>query len=96
VTADGDSHLDAPLHHGERAISARVLDQTVILDLSSDSYTRLNGTASDLWDLLAEPRTQAELATNLIGGHGIDEGRARADVEAFIAPLLERGLLESD
>jgi hypothetical protein len=89
--ADGEERL----RHSERAISARVLDQTVILDLSSDSYTRLNGTASDLWDLLAEPRTGGELAESLIGTHGIDKRRARADVEDFIAPLLERGLLES-
>jgi coenzyme PQQ synthesis protein D (PqqD) len=94
MTADGDPHRDAPLRHSERAVSARMLDQTVILDLRSDSYTRLNGTASDLWDLLAEPRTQAELAESLIGTHGIDETRARADVGTFIAPLLERGLLE--
>lgn len=94
MTAGGDRERDARLRHSERAVSARVLDQTVILDLSADRYTRLNGTASDLWDQLAEPRTRDDLAESLVKSHAIDSERAQADVEAFLAPLLARGLLE--
>jgi hypothetical protein len=94
MSAGGEARADAQLRQSERAISARVLDQTVILDLSADRYTRLNGTASDLWDQLAEPRTGSDLVGWLISAHGIDERRARDDVQAFLAPLLDRGLLE--
>jgi hypothetical protein len=94
MAVGGDAQGNARLRHSERAISARVLDQTVILDLGADRYTRLNGTASDLWDELAEPRTGSDLVGWLIRAHGIDERRARDDVQAFLAPLLDRGLLE--
>jgi hypothetical protein len=95
MAADGDARPDARLRHSERAIAARVLDQTVILDLTADDYTRLNGTASDLWDQLAEPRTESELVDWLVAAHGIAEQRARDDVGAFVSRLLDRRLLEA-
>lgn len=75
------------------AISARVLDQTVILDLDHDRYTRLNGSAGLVWDELAEARTEAELAARLVAEYGIDVDRARADVGRLLARLHETGLL---
>jgi Coenzyme PQQ synthesis protein D (PqqD) len=93
MSAGGESR--ERLRHSEAAIWARVLDQTVILNLSADHYTRLNGTAGELWEQLTEPRTESELAQALVRAHGIDARRARADVQAFLAPLFERGLIES-
>jgi hypothetical protein len=76
------------------AVSARVLDETVILDLDHDRYTRLNGSAGLLWEELAEPRTPAELADRLVSEYGIDAERARADAERLLSKLRAGGLLE--
>ncbi len=80
--------------HSERAISARVLEETVILDLDLDRYTRLNGSAGVLWDELTEPRTVEELADCLRRNYGIEGERAAADASALIDSLLGRELIE--
>jgi Coenzyme PQQ synthesis protein D (PqqD) len=76
-------------------VSARVLEETVVLDLDGDRYTRLNGSAGLLWEELAEPRSGAELADRLVAEYGIDSDRARADVEGLLAKLRDGGLLET-
>jgi hypothetical protein len=76
------------------AISARVLGETVILDLDRNRYTRLNGSAGLLWETLAEPRSTDQLAAELIAEYGIESSRADADAHALIAGLRETGLLE--
>jgi hypothetical protein len=75
-------------------VSARVLEETVILDLDHDRYTRLNGSAGLLWEELAEPRSGAELADHLVAEYGIGSDRARADVEGLLTKLRDGGLLE--
>lgn len=76
-------------------ISARVLEETVVLDLANDRYTRLNGSAGLLWEELAEPRTGAELADRLVAEYGIGADRAQADVESLLTKLGDGGLLET-
>lgn len=76
-------------------VSARVLEETVILDLDHDRYTRLNGSAGLLWEELAEPRSSAELAACLVAEYGIGTDRARADAETLLAKLQDGELLEA-
>ncbi|HKJ36030.1 MAG TPA: PqqD family protein [Solirubrobacterales bacterium] len=75
------------------AISARVLEETVILDLDRDRYTRLNGSAGMLWETLAEPRSAEQLAAALVAEYGIEPARAEADANTLIEKLRGRGLL---
>ncbi len=90
----GKRIADAPtFRRSGAAISARVLDQTVILELDHDRYTRLNGSAGLLWDELAEARTESELAARLVAAYGIDDDRARGDVGRLLARLRDGGLL---
>lgn len=92
--------MSAPDDHRYRrfgeAISARVLDETVVLDLERNRYTRLNGSAGLLWEALEEPRSADQLAAELVAEYGIDSARAEADARALVATLRERGLLEED
>lgn len=81
--------------HSEQAISARVLEETVILDLEHDRYTRLNGSAGLLWAELAEPRTIADLAERLRERYGIPAERATADATALVDRLQERRLVRA-
>jgi hypothetical protein len=54
----------------------------------------VNGSGRVLWELLAEPRTEAELTAALVARYEIDEARAAADVAGFVADLRRRGILE--
>ena len=68
-------------------------DDIVVLDLKGSVYLKLNGSGRVLWESLAEPRTDSELAAALVDKFGIDDKRAAADVAAFVEQLRSRDLL---
>jgi hypothetical protein len=91
-----DPQLDSQTRVSRRpsVISEQVLEETVILDLESDAYVRLNPTGRLLWERLAAPQTLGTLAQALVGEFEIDEPRALADATGFVRDLLGRGLVE--
>ena len=84
----------AVVARSEHAIAERVFEETVLLDPNTDRYTRLNRSGGVLWDALEQPTGLAALAERLQAEFGVDAERARADVNAFIRQLDERGLIE--
>ena len=56
-------------------------------------YT-LNAAGRRLWDLIALPRTEDELAGNLVERYRISREAARHDVRAFLADMVRMGLAE--
>jgi hypothetical protein len=69
-------------------------EDIVVLDLEGSVYLKVNGTGRVLWELLAEPRTEAELAGALVDRYGIEQALAVADVASFVADLRQRGIVE--
>lgn len=53
----------------------------------------LNETGKFLWDELDNPQTVQSLAQALIRRYGIDEARAREDVERFLQPIYPTGAI---
>ena len=68
-------------------------EEVILLDLRSSTYLAANPTASILWRLLEEGTTEAALVDALRQEFDVDEARARADVEHFLATCRERELL---
>lgn len=68
-------------------------DEVVVLDLEGSVYLKLNGSGRLLWERLNEPCDVSDLIEALVAEYGIEEDRARIDVESFLADLRERGLL---
>jgi hypothetical protein len=77
-------------------LAEQLLDETVILDPSTDAYARLNRSGTFLWPAIAEGSRVSELAQALAERFALSPERARADVEAFVAMLLDRGFVETD
>ena len=75
-------------------------DDVVVLDLKGSVYLKLNGSARVLWERLAEPCTEAELAATLVERFGIDDEQAASDVAAFLGrsprPRPARGVSRRD
>ncbi|MET0146548.1 MAG: PqqD family protein [Ilumatobacteraceae bacterium] len=69
-------------------------DEVVVLDLGGSVYLKLNGSGRVLWEALAEPATEAELAAALVDRFGIDDQRAADDVAAFVGELRRRELID--
>jgi hypothetical protein len=74
----------------------REIDGEVIaLEARGSRYIASNPAGAVLWQELAEGATRTGLAESLVGAFGIAPDRALDDVDAFLADLTARGLIES-
>jgi hypothetical protein len=73
----------------------RLVDgESVIVNLETSYYYGLNRSGTLLWTALADrARSADELARELAEACGIDEARARGDVDALLADLTREDLL---
>ena len=78
------------------AVAWREIDgEVVALGLESSTYFGTNSSGTVLWRRLAEGTTRAELVGDLVTTFDLEQAHAEADVDAFLADLRTRGLLES-
>jgi hypothetical protein len=68
--------------------------ELVALDEQAATYLSGNPTATLLWTALAEGTTRDQLVDTLVDAYHVERGRAESDVEAFVADLRGRNLLE--
>ena len=75
-------------------VLSRVLDdEAVLLDLASGTYFGLNEVGTEIWQLIAEGRTVAEVRAALLERFEVDEATVQADLERLVGELSERGLV---
>ena len=74
-------------------LSAETGDGLVMMSSTAAEYIGLSETGGRIWGLLATPRTLAELCEALAAEYEISAEAVRADVQAFVASLSERGAL---
>jgi hypothetical protein len=68
--------------------------EIVALDESELEYLSTNPSGALLWEQLARGTNRAELVGRLIDSFGIERAVAERDVDAFLADLDARGLLD--
>ncbi len=68
--------------------------ELVALDAQASAYLSGNATATLLWPALAEGTSREELYERLISAFDVDRAIAERDVDAFVADLEARNLLE--
>lgn len=77
------------------AVDWRLVDgQVVALDRGRSVYLAINQAGAALWPPIVEGATHQELVRVLLENFDVDAARASADVDAFVADLNERDLLE--
>lgn len=77
------------------AVDWRVVEgQVVALDRERSVYLAINQSGAALWPAIVEGATRDELVGVLLGTFDVDSARATQDVDAFVADLNERNLLE--
>lgn len=69
--------------------------EIVALDLERSEYLLVNRTGAVLWPLLVAGASPAEMVDRLVERYGLDEALVRADIDAFVAGLAARQLLEA-
>ena len=70
--------------------------ELVALDEQAATYLSGNPAAALLWPELAAGATKDDLVEALLDAFEVDRPRAEADVEAFVADLQARNLLQEE
>lgn len=86
---------DAQLVRRDRVVANDLNESdTVMLDVDQGTYSGVTGTGRSIWDLLAEPSTPSFIVACLLEEYEVDEETCRAEVQAFLGELVERGLVD--
>ncbi len=70
-----------------------VTGELAIYDARDGQYHVLNPSAAAIWSAIAAQTPVAQIAADLAARHGIAVDAMQADVDAFVADALQRGLL---
>ncbi|MZP67306.1 MAG: PqqD family peptide modification chaperone [Bacteroidales bacterium] len=76
-----------------RAITGRLDDELVMMDIEKGRYFSLNPVATRIWELLENPMGFDELCSMLQNEYDVAEARCREETEKCIADLLGYGLI---
>jgi hypothetical protein len=71
-------------------------DELVVLNLATEQYFALNATARALFEWCRQLGSAAEVVSRMVDAYAIDEATARADLENFLAGMVERRLAKLD
>jgi hypothetical protein len=74
-------------------IAADLVDESVLLDMRSKKYFRLNRTASMIWRAIGDGATLAGILDAICERFDIDRDAAHAELQTVCNDLLERGLI---
>ena len=85
--------IDSVLVRENELAMANVDGRAVVLSLAAGSYFDFNGVATEIWDLLAEPRRVDEIFRRLSDRHDVDPATLARDVTPFLQTLLNERLV---
>ncbi len=77
----------------EELLEADVNGEIVALDVERGQCYGLNGVASEIWRMLAQPISVAEICDTLRTDYEVDGATCEAQVQALLADLREEGLI---
>ncbi|MDQ4105265.1 MAG: PqqD family protein [Actinomycetota bacterium] len=80
------------LEIGTGVVSRLVGDETVLVDLASETYFGLNRTGSVIWTMLEKRATLSEIVTVIVDRFDVSAGQAAADIQTLFNELERFGL----
>lgn len=69
--------------------------ETFMLSVSTGVYFALNETATSIWQLLHQPRTESDIVTALAAEYKVDAEQCRTEIGPFLAELVRREVLRT-
>ena len=85
--------VDSVLVRCKELPAADVDGRAVVLSLDAGSYFDFNRVATDIWGMLAEPRSVSEIFYCLSKQHDVDAETLTHDVTPFLQTLVEQRLV---
>lgn len=77
----------------DSVLSTELQDEGVLLNLETGEYFGLDEVGLDMWKSLAAAGTVADAQAALLAQYDVAEDVLARDLEAFVARLVERGLV---
>jgi len=68
-------------------------EESLLINVRSGVFFRLNRVGTFIWRLLSEGATPAAILEELLSHFAVERPEAAADLDRFIASLLDEGLL---
>lgn len=66
--------------------------RVVVLSVDADAFFDMNDVATEIWQMLSEPRRVGDIFDALSQSHDVDEATLSRDVLPFLQRLIERRL----
>ena len=84
--------IDSILVRDPTLAAADLDGRVVVLSVDAGTYVSFNGVASDIWQMLSEPRRVGDIFDTLSQSHDVDAATLSRDVLPFLQRLIERRL----
>ncbi|MBO9712259.1 PqqD family protein [Sphingomonas sp.] len=82
------------VRRGAGLIEAEVDGEMVALHVDNGTCYSFNGTATRIWQLIAEPRSLATICAALVEEYEVDPAECEADVRVMLDDLATDGIVE--
>lgn len=79
---------------GADTLVNRLGDESVLLNLKSESYYGLNESGTRMWQLLVESASVGDAYAALLGEFDVEPDVLERDIRSFVASLVEQHLVE--
>ena len=86
--------VDSIVSAGKDLVFSNVADEVVILDLKSGVYHGLESVGARAWELMAEPRSVAEVRDQLVDEYDVEPDRCESDLLRLLEELKSNGLVD--
>ncbi len=88
--------LTARIYRNHDLIAADMDGDTVMMSLERGTYFGLGGVGPRIWSLLENPTSMSAIVTAICAEYDVDEQTCTADVQRFLAKMIENELVISD
>ena len=76
------------------AISGKLQDEQVILDIEKGKYFSLNPVATSIWEILEQPLSVDQLCKKLIEEYDVEPKKCSEETTAYIEEMIKLGLVK--
>jgi hypothetical protein len=93
---DRDELPGKVVRQGLDAVSNRLGDGGVVVNLRTNRIFELNATGMRAWELIGEGHTRGEIERRLESEFEVEPARVRAELSTLLADLAREGLVDAD
>lgn len=86
--------LDSIVVRSDQQISTEVNGEIVMMSVEQGSYFGIGGVGTEIWHLIAEPRSARDVCAALIESFDVDPATCETETLGFLTTLSDAGLVE--